>query len=93
MKPALYIYYKKGYGTELFTSFSDPCKDDDAIEITELWDIDFTKYKVVPLEPTDEMVKYGKKHFESLDEDTPISCFISEMGEIMIDAAPDIEDL
>ena len=87
MKPALYTYYERGYGSTLFTSDSDPRINNTNVEdVTVLWDIDFTKFKLVPLYPTEEMVQ------AALDEQragNPIEDSIYSY----LEAAPDTEDL
>lgn len=57
----------------------------DWLDAIPLYDIDFTKYKVVPLEPTEEMKSCMPEMFNGEE--------LEQVYENMIEAAPDIEDL
>ena len=63
---------------------------------TKLYAIDFTKYKLVPLEPTENMLFQSHKAVSGLiagDKFPTALDTVRASHKAMIEAAPDIEDL
>ena len=96
MKPVAYKYQVKGqkssYG--VVASYGaltaiEAQEYPDVVTSEPLYAIDFTKYKLVPREPTEEMIDSGNDC-----HDNYANCPSSDsVYEAMIEAAPDIEDL
>ena len=68
MIPAIWQFNEKGYGEIVFESCTDPRIDTpDAINIKVYYAIDFTKYKLVPIEPTASQIKKGMEAIRADD--------------------------
>ncbi len=93
MKPVAYFNIYKGNG-ENWVSKKRPTSFDcdmDSLTITPLYAIDFTKYKLVPIEPTEEMVK-AMEDLPTLTAYTKKGLYL-KLGRAMLEASPSIEDI
>ena len=90
MKPAAYKNYFGNHDGTIYVTYTETPVIHDSVDIVEpLYAIYFTKYKLVPLEPTEEMIERGDNCLDRFAECPPVDIIY----EAMLEAAPDIEDL